>query len=134
MDENDIKLLGEIESLKSQIAELRMALAGMENAGIGVAYDFSVRFHDQIWIFFHGFMDSPGKFFCGGHIVFKGDGGVRHIGRVYFKEPSGVCFPGGANYNFTHGRSSFPVILSSMDITVNILRSKLTYYMQLSII
>ena len=33
MDENDIKLLGEIESLKSQIAELRMALAGMENAG-----------------------------------------------------------------------------------------------------
>lgn len=33
MDENDIKLLSEIESLKSQIAELRMALAGMENAG-----------------------------------------------------------------------------------------------------
>ena len=33
MDENDIKLLDEIESLKSQIAELRMALAGMENAG-----------------------------------------------------------------------------------------------------
>ena len=33
MDENDIKLLAEIESLKSQIAELRMAQAGMENVG-----------------------------------------------------------------------------------------------------
>lgn len=33
MDENDIKLLTEIESLKSQIAELRMAQAGMENVG-----------------------------------------------------------------------------------------------------
>lgn len=33
MDGNDIKLLAEIESLKSQIAELRMAQAGMENVG-----------------------------------------------------------------------------------------------------
>lgn len=33
MDVNYIQLLAEIESLKSQIAELRMAQAGMENVG-----------------------------------------------------------------------------------------------------
>lgn len=33
MDENYIQLLAEIESLKSQIAELRMSQTGAENAG-----------------------------------------------------------------------------------------------------
>lgn len=54
--------------------------AGMEGAGVDVAYDLSSPLCDEVGIGFKGGLDPASEFFFAGDFVFKGDGGLCDVG------------------------------------------------------
>ena len=60
--------------------------AGMEGAGIDVAYDLSSPLCDEVGIGFKGGTDPASEFFFAGDFVFKGDGGLCDVGGIDRKQ------------------------------------------------
>ena len=67
--------------------------AGMEGAGIDVAYDLSSPLCDEVGIGFKGGLDPASEFFFAGDFVFKGDGGLCDVGGIDRKQRR--CIIGG---------------------------------------
>ena len=67
--------------------------AGMEGAGVDVAYDLSSPLCDEVGIGFKGGLDPASEFFFAGDFVFKGDGGLCDVGGIDRKQR--CCVIGG---------------------------------------
>ena len=68
--------------------------AGMEGAGVDVAYDLTSLLCDEVGIGFKGGLDPASEFFFAGDFVFKGDSGLCDVGGIDRKQRR--CVIGGS--------------------------------------